>query len=199
MPSVIKLLLVDDHMAVRAGLNVLLRAEPGLIGVGAFGGAPEALDAARREQPDVVLVDYHLPDGDGLSLCRSLKRLQPPPAVLVYSAFASGRLALAALVAGADGVLEKGASADELFDAIRNVAAGRPLSFFAAQEQFAVGAAALAAEDLPILGMRAERIPVVEIASTLRVSPADVEARIDTMVQRLRPPIEPRIAAGAQL
>ena len=195
----IKVLLVDDHTAVRAGLGALLRLEPGFVSTGAAGSAAEAVEAARRARPDVVIADYHLMDGDGLSLCRTLKHMDPAPAVLVYSAFASGRLALAALVAGSDGLLEKGASADELFDAIRTVAGGRPLPFTAAQEQFAVGAVALEPEDLPILGMRAERTPVAEIAATLRVPLTEVEARIDAMVRRLRPPIEPRVPVGAQL
>ena len=191
----IKLLLVDDHTAVRAGLVALLRSEPGLVAVGASGSVSGALAAVRGHDPDVVVLDYHLPDGDGLSLCRTLKRLEPAPAVVVYSAYAGSRLALASVVAGADCLVEKGAPADELFEAIREVARGRRLQSATDREQVTLAAEALDADDVPILGMLMERMPHAEIAEALRVGPADVERRIDTMVHRLRPPTDPPLRA----
>jgi CheY-like chemotaxis protein len=63
----------------------------------------------RRTAPDVVLLDYHLPDGDGLIRCRQMKHLIPAPRVIVYSAHTNDRLRLAAIVAGAGGALNTSA------------------------------------------------------------------------------------------
>jgi DNA-binding NarL/FixJ family response regulator len=102
---VTRILFVDDHPAVRAGLASVLRGEPGMVVVGAAGRPAEAVTKVTLTSPDVVLVDYQLPDYDGLVLCQQLKSLPEPPAVLVYSAYADGSLAIAAMVAGAEGVL----------------------------------------------------------------------------------------------
>src|ERR687886_832916 len=96
-------LLVDDHEAVRAGLGALLREElasPDLIAVGGVGAA---LEAAERDGPELAIIDYRLPDGDGLSLCLRLKCAPRAPAVLIYSAFADGQLAVLGGVAGGGG------------------------------------------------------------------------------------------------
>jgi DNA-binding NarL/FixJ family response regulator len=117
-------LLVDDHEAVRAGLGALLREElasPDLI---ALGGVGAALEAAEQHRPELAIIDYRLPDGDGLSRCLRLKCAPPAPAVLIYSAFADGQLAVLALIAGADGVVGKGAESGELCEAVRAVAGG---------------------------------------------------------------------------
>src|SRR5918999_948512 len=95
--AMIRVLVVDDHPAVRAGLVAMLRSEPGLVPVGAVGSAELA-----RDGTDVLLVDYDLPDSDGLTLCWDAKCREDPPAVLVYSAFARPRLTIAATLAGAD-------------------------------------------------------------------------------------------------
>jgi DNA-binding NarL/FixJ family response regulator len=121
---VIRVLVVDDHPAVRAGLAGLLRSEPGVSCVAAVGSAEAGLDAARRTRPAVVLADYELPDGDGLTLCADLKMFPHAPGVMLYSAFARPRLLPAAAVAGVDAMLDKAAPVDELFDTIRLVARG---------------------------------------------------------------------------
>jgi DNA-binding NarL/FixJ family response regulator len=83
---VIRLLLVDDHPAMRTGLGAVLAAEPGMVVLGAVASADELTPALNRTKPDVVLLDYHLPSSDGLVLCRILKRSAPAPGVLLYSA-----------------------------------------------------------------------------------------------------------------
>ena len=105
----IRILVVDDHPALQAGLWTVLRGEPGLVPIGAVSRPREALGEVARANPDVVLVDYQLPDEDGLVLCQRLKRLPDPPRVLIYSAYASPTLALPAIVAGADGAVNKAA------------------------------------------------------------------------------------------
>jgi DNA-binding NarL/FixJ family response regulator len=75
----IRVLVVDDHPVLRAGLEAVLRAEPGFVPVGAAADGHEALRLVRRTRPDVVVVDRRLGDEDGLALCRAL-RAEPAPA-----------------------------------------------------------------------------------------------------------------------
>ena len=79
----IRVLVVDDHPAVLTGLVVALRGEPGIVPIAGVATSEEALSEARRFDIDLALVDYHLPDSDGLTLCQELKALDPPPKVLV--------------------------------------------------------------------------------------------------------------------
>jgi DNA-binding NarL/FixJ family response regulator len=107
---------------------------------------------------------------DGLVLCRRIKRQLPPPAVLLHSACADASLTIPARLAGADGLIDKSAPANELYDAIRRVARGEqvlpPIS-----RELLDAAAREATDELPILGMTLENTPVSEMAATLGVTP----------------------------
>ena len=83
------LVLVDDHPAVRAGLRGLLDDEEDLRVVATAATAREGFEAIADLQPELALVDHHLPDDDGLSLCLRTRALPAPPRVVVYSAFAA--------------------------------------------------------------------------------------------------------------
>lgn len=119
-----RLLVVDDHAAVRAGLRDLLKDEGDFDVVAAVASAEAAMSIAEREPIDVAVVDYQLGRRNGLWVSRKLKRLPSPPAVLIYSAYADGVLAAAAVVAQADGIVSKGGLGSELCDQIRRVARG---------------------------------------------------------------------------
>jgi DNA-binding NarL/FixJ family response regulator len=186
---VIRVLVVDDHPALRRGLVTALRCEPGFVSIGVAAGMAAALVEAERSIPDVALVDYQLADADGLILCHELKRLPKAPGVLIYSAFARRELAMAAMVAGADAMVNKGAPLDELFGAIRTVARGGT-----ALPRLRPGAverdvARLEPEDLPILGMRMDGAALPEIASVLRVDEREVSRRLSAMLGQLAAPL----------
>ena len=103
----IRVLLVDDHPAVRAGARMLIDDQPDMRAVGLASSVGEGCRSAPLPI-DVAIIDYHLGHGrDGLWLTADLKRLQPASRVLIYSAFADGALAVSALIAGADGLLGK--------------------------------------------------------------------------------------------
>jgi DNA-binding NarL/FixJ family response regulator len=181
-----RVLVVDDHSAVRSGIEALLAGEPGLEPVATACGAAEALALARERRPDVAIVDFQLGDSDGLSLCRQLKELPVPTGVVLYSAFADGPLALAGVIAGADGVVHKSALASELCDTVRTVAAGGTAIPPAAPGAHAVVAARLDPEDLPILAMLLDGTAPEEIARVLGMRPPWLAARRWAMLERLR-------------
>ena len=126
-PAGIRLLLVDDHSIMRLGLRAVFeRAEDTQV-VGEAGSALEAVDAASRLAPDVVLMDMRLPDGTGADVCREILALRPEIRVLFFTSFDDEETLVAAVLAGARGVLRKGIDADALRVAVRAVAAGESI------------------------------------------------------------------------
>jgi two-component system, NarL family, response regulator DevR len=195
-------LVVDDHAAVRMGLGGLLEDHLDVELVATAASAREALADAARVAPDVAVVDYHLDDSDGLTLCRALKRLPRPPRVLVYSAYADGALAAAAVVAGADGVVSKGTLGEEVVRTIRVLAHGRraiPPIPRAVQRSLR---ARLEPTDQAILGMLLQGIAPSEIADVLSISPSRLESRRAAMLRTLAaidPNATPAEPAGSWL
>jgi DNA-binding NarL/FixJ family response regulator len=182
----IRLLIVDDHPAMRAGLTAVLRSEPGIIPLATASSAEDLEPTLQRTKPDVVLLDYHLPGADGLKLCRRLKRDVPAPAVLLYSAYADSSMVVPAILAGADGLLNKSAPAPELYDALRAVARGDRVLPPVPRQLLESAGHRVDPGDLPILAMMVDGTPISEIAEALRVSARDVSRRLDAMIERLR-------------
>lgn len=177
-----RLLVVDDHAAVRAGLVGLLRREPGLVPLAAVGSVAEALREARSLEPQVALIDFQLPDGDGLTLCRELKLLPQPPRVVIYSAFARPALAVAATLAGADGLVDKGVEVDDLFDAIRAVGRGEQALPRLEPEMVARCTARLDPDDVSIFGMLMSGTARADVAAVLNSDEQAVEDRLRAML-----------------
>jgi DNA-binding NarL/FixJ family response regulator len=182
----VRVIVVDDHAAVREGVRAMLGGEPDLDPVAVAATATDAAELAAAERPDVMLVDYHLPDEDGLSLCLYVKSRPPAPAVLVYSAFADEHLIPLAVVAGADAVVAKATRPDELCDTVRALARGETRMPPLTQPAMESAGARLDADDLPIFGMLAHGTPADEIASTLRMEPGWLVARRWAMLEQLR-------------
>lgn len=123
-PEPIRVLLVDDHDLVRAGLRSVLRAYPEICVVGETADGQQATALARTLRPEVVVMDLDMPNGDGLTATRSLRSAAPDVRVLIVSMHAEEEKLLALLAAGARGYLSKAAAEHELAEAIRVVAAG---------------------------------------------------------------------------
>jgi DNA-binding NarL/FixJ family response regulator len=115
----IRVLVVDDHPVLRAGLEAVLRTEPGFRCVGGAADGASMWRLLRRTRPDVVVLDQRLGNEDGIALCRDLRREPVAPAVLLYTADPTPALRAAALDAGAAGIVDKAINVDVLFDAIR--------------------------------------------------------------------------------
>jgi DNA-binding NarL/FixJ family response regulator len=192
----IRILIVDDHPAMRAGLTAVLRSEPGFVPLDAATSERDLWPMLNRTKPDVVVLDYHLPGDDGLVLCRRIKRTVPAPAVLLYSAYADAALTIPARLAGVDGLVSKSAPANELYDAIRRVARGERVLPAISRELLDGAGNRLGPEELPILGMTIEDTPLKEIAATLNVEPAEIARRVDRMIKRLKIDVPAPRAAG---
>jgi two-component system invasion response regulator UvrY len=119
-----RVLIVDDHQRLRRSVRESLdRALAGGI-FGEAGGSAEALDLARQEPWDLVLLDLSLPDGSGLETLRQLRSLRPATPVLVMSMHPESQYGAAARAAGAAGYLAKGGDPQALARAVRRALAG---------------------------------------------------------------------------
>src|SRR3954463_13327413 len=148
------LVLVDDHPAVRAGLRGLLEGEDDLRVAATAATAREGYEAIADLRPVLAVLDHHLPDDDGLSLCLRTRALPAPPRVVIYSAYADAAVAVKATIAGADAVLPKTASPRALNAGLKGELKPRlePRALRAA-------GAGLETEELAILGMLAHGVP----------------------------------------
>ena len=181
----IRLLVVDDHPAVRRGLSELLEDQPDFRVIAAVGTGEEAMAVAERETFDVAVVDYQLPGRNGLWVSRKLTRLRHPPRVLIYSAYYDGVLAASAVVAEADGLVSKGGLGADLCEAVRAVAGGRS-SFPVVPWQLAeTMRRRLEDSEQAIFGMTLAGIAPAEIAQTLGLSSAELESRLWEMLRKL--------------
>jgi two-component system response regulator NreC len=122
--SKIRLLLVDDHEIVRAGLRLLFMAEPDMEIVGEAGSAEEALRAVRKVKPDVVLMDVAMPGMSGIEATRRIKEADPGVAVLALTMHEDEQYFFEMLNAGASGYIPKRAAPDDLVSAIHVVSQG---------------------------------------------------------------------------
>lgn len=122
----LKLLIVDDHEVVREGLAAALREDPAYEVVGSVGDGRAALECARRTLPDIILLDLRLPDVEGATLCRRLRKGFPSTAVVILSTYLSEGTVRSALEAGAAAYVTKAAGLRELKSALERVAERGP-------------------------------------------------------------------------
>jgi DNA-binding NarL/FixJ family response regulator len=120
-------LLVDDHEVVRQGLAALLRRRPEFQVVGEAGTVADAVDAAHRFRPDLVVMDVRLPDGSGVEACRDIRAELPDTRVVMLTSYPDEDAVLSAIIAGASGYLLKQIRARDLVAALQAVGRGESL------------------------------------------------------------------------
>ena len=197
----LRLVLVDDHPVVRAGLRALVGSQADLGVVGEARDAVGAEDVVRRTRPDVVLMDLNLGGGPGGAAVTALLRgLPQPPRVLVLTTYVTESDIRAALDAGASGYLLKDAPPEELFRAIRAVARGETVlaSEVAALLVRRVNSPepALTEREVQILGLLADGLANKEMARRLLVSEATVKSHLAHIYTKLA--VESRAGAVAK-
>jgi two-component system, NarL family, response regulator LiaR len=127
MAEPIQVLIVDDHAVVREGLRAFLQTQEGMNVAGEAADGNEALEAATRLRPDVILMDLVMPELDGVTAMRTLRERVPDARVIVLTSFLDEDKLLPALRAGAAGYLLKNAEPKELARAVRAAHAGEAL------------------------------------------------------------------------
>lgn len=123
----IRILLVDDHAVVRAGLRSVLETENDLEVVGEAGTMAEGVRRVGYDSPDLVIMDVRLPDGSGVEACREIRAQFPQVKVLMLTTFADEEALVAAILAGAAGYVLKRIDTRQLVESIRRVIAGESL------------------------------------------------------------------------
>jgi DNA-binding NarL/FixJ family response regulator len=122
----IRVILIDDHTVLRDGLKLLLSLEPDLEVVGEAAGGLAGIRTALETRPDVVVTDVGLPDVDGVEVTKQLRELLPESRVLVLTVHDEDTYVFTLIQAGASGYLLKNAAGNDLVNAIRTVAGGKP-------------------------------------------------------------------------
>ncbi|HEU0012354.1 MAG TPA: response regulator transcription factor [Longimicrobium sp.] len=124
MPQQIRILLVDDHAVLRAGLRALLEAEPGFLVVGEAPNGEEGVEKARLMRPDVVVMDLSMPGMGGLEAVRQIAAQGTGARTLVLTMHGEEEHLLPVLEAGGSGYVTKSSADEELIEAIKTVASG---------------------------------------------------------------------------
>jgi DNA-binding NarL/FixJ family response regulator len=187
----IRVVIVDDHAMLRAGLEQLLAGEPDLEVVGKAASGDEAITLARDVRPDVVLMDLQMPGVDGVSATRAIVGEQLAD-VLVLTSYSDAERIVGALDAGALGYLLKDADPDEVLRGIRAVARGEsPIDPKAARELLGarrsttVAAADLTPRESEVLGLVRQGLANKQIARRLGISERTVKAHLTSTFQRI--------------
>lgn len=196
----IRVVLVDDQVLVRAGLRALVEAEPGMTVVGEAGDGDAAVEAVRRERPDVVLMDIRMPGTDGLA---ATQRISADPDldavhVVILTTFEEDAYVFEAIRGGAAGFLVKDTEPAELLRAVRTVHAGESLlspgatrslvaayATHAKPSSLAPALDALTERERQVMQLVALGLTNTEIAERLFVSPMTTKTHVSRAMIKL--------------
>jgi DNA-binding NarL/FixJ family response regulator len=194
----IRVLIADDQRVVRDGLSMIVGLIDGVEVVGTASDGVEAVEIATRERPEIVLMDLRMPGLDGAEATQQIRLSLPETQVLVLTTYADDESLFPALQAGARGYLTKDASAEEIEQAIRALAAGRTHLDPAIQQRLV--SAALDAQPVPrsralpddltpreaeVLTLIAAGLSNAEIAASLVVSNATVKTHVNRIFSKI--------------
>ncbi|GHJ16837.1 MULTISPECIES: response regulator [unclassified Micromonospora] len=205
----IRVLLADDQHLIRAGLRMLCDAQPDLEVVGEVDNGRDAIAAAARLRPDVVVMDLRMPGVDGITATSRILADRPATRIMVLTTFGDDDHLYPALTAGACGFLLKDAPPADLLDGLRRAAAGdSPFSPEVLRRlvQRAVHAragtprrsAGLTAREQDVLDLVAEGLANTEIAERLHIGVTTVKTHITSLMAKTGSPNRVRLALWAR-
>jgi DNA-binding NarL/FixJ family response regulator len=193
----VRLLVVDDHEVVRQGLVALLERQTGFEVVAQAGTVAEAISAAARFEPDLVIMDVRLPDGSGIEACREIRAARPETRVIMLTSYPDEEAVLSAIIAGASGYLLKQIRGRDLVSALEAVGRGESLldpavteKVLARVRQVASGSARdelseLTSQERKILMLVAEGKTNKEIAAEVFLSDKTVKNYVSSILSKL--------------
>jgi two-component system response regulator DevR len=203
----LRLLVVDDHEVVRQGLVSMLERREHFQVVAEAGTAAEAVEMARKFEPDLVVMDVRLPDGSGIEACREIRAEFPTTRVVILTSYPDEEAVLSAIIAGASGYLLKQIRGRDLVSALESVGRGESLLDPAVTEKvldrvrrIATGTytdemAQLTQQEQKILLLVAEGKTNKEIASEVFLSDKTVKNYVSSILSKLN--LERRAQAAA--
>ncbi len=182
----IRILLVDDHMAIRMGLMTVTGDTPDMEVVADVEDGEEAIEAYRKHRPDVVVLDLRLQGMSGIETIRALRDEFGDCRILIFSNYAKGDEVFQALKAGASGIVVKEMALDRLLDAIRVVYAGE--QYMPPQIKMRIGErmlARLSPREMDVLKMLAKGLSNKEIAVQLGLVVGTVKVHVANILMKL--------------
>ena len=193
--DVIRVMIVDDHDMVRAGLVVFFESTSDLEIVGQASSGEEAVELCASVRPDVILMDINLPGGmDGVAATRAIRKSFPQVRVIALTSFRSEELVWSALSAGATGYLLKDTTSDDLHNAIRAVHGGASILSPEALQIILEGdfgehrpevGSDLTRRELEVLALLVEGLTNAQIAQRLSLSGSTVKNHVSSVLARL--------------
>jgi DNA-binding NarL/FixJ family response regulator len=187
---VIRLIVVDDHPVVRAGIRALFEGEDGVEIVAEASTPDEALLLVRQEDPDIVLMDLQFGAGEsGVDATRRIRALEAPPYVLVLTNYDTDGDILGAVEAGASGYLLKDAPPHELIAAVRAAASGEsalaPVIASRLLSRMRAPEISLSRREIEVLALVAAGHPNADIAALLFISETTIKSHMVRIFSKL--------------
>ncbi len=185
--NVIRVMLVDDHLAFRKGMAALIESEPDLRVIAEAGDGPKALEIYRQSKPDVVLMDLRLPGMGGVEAIIAIRKEFPDARVIVLTTFDMDEDIFRAMQSGAKSYLLKDTPEDELAETIRAVHAGRQVLPRKVAERLAERQqrADLSEREIEALQLLIKGRSNKEIGAALFITEDTVKAHLKTLFSKL--------------
>jgi DNA-binding NarL/FixJ family response regulator len=194
-----RVLIVDDHILFREGLSGLLRSQNDMEVVGECGSVREAIDLSREVKPEVILMDFSLPDGTGLDATRAVLAEAPDTQIIFLTVHDNDERLIAAMRAGAKGYLLKNLSVNKLLASLRALERGEAAisrtMMARILEEFAQSTPSTSPSPSPLVGLTSREIEVLqeladgitnqEIATRLFISENTVKNHIHNILEKL--------------
>ena len=186
-PSVIRVLVVDDHPVVRQGLVAMLEEAPDLLVVGQAGNGYEALTVFREQQPDVTLMDLRMPQMDGVAAITAICAEFPVARIVVLTTYDGDEDIYQGLRSGAKGYLLKDADPEELLSAIRTVYRGQKYipPQIGAKLLERVASPELSERELEVLQLLAAGQGTQAVSKSLQITERTVNFHINHILSKL--------------